>query len=336
MAANIFLENSVISPLTFICNFDGVRLDVFLTTMVKKCLVDISRNTVQTLIREGQVKLNGIEIFDGSRQLRKKDIATMTLAIDILLPQKLKAINLPLRVLYMDEDVIVISKAAGMVTHPGAGNYDNTLANALRYHYGQQLSNVGGDFRPGIVHRLDRDTSGLMVIAKNNRSHQSLQQQLVTRQLHRTYLAIIWGMAIPPSGRWENFIHRNPYHRLKMITSKNEGKYALTHYITRKEFAQREISMVECYLDTGRTHQLRVQFAAVHHPLVGDSLYGGNTHQFKGPSTSAKKFVEKFPRQALHSKSLSFFQPTSGKLLTFEDNLPADMQELLQQLEQIC
>ncbi|MDR0572289.1 MAG: RluA family pseudouridine synthase [Rickettsiales bacterium] len=303
------------------------RLDKFLSKAVH---IDISRNRIQNIIKTGLLKKNGVIFDDLSYKVRKDD--EFEIILDDIKESGLEEKNIDLDIIYEDDDIIVINKQAGLTTHPGCGNYNNTLVNALLYHKKNALSGVGGVLRPGIVHRLDKDTSGLMVVAKNDFSHNSLTQQLKTRELKRTYWAFVWGNIKPDSGKIEGLIERSRFNRLKMVmTNGKTARYSRTNYSVIKHFDD-IATLVECRLDTGRTHQIRIHFSNKKFPLIGDQTYGGNARKIKGDKNLATDFIEKFPRQALHSKKISFIQPTSGIGLDFEVELPKDMRELEKRL----
>ena len=315
-----------------ICNEEGIRLDKFIFNEIDKQYKDwFSRSRIQDIIKSNLLKKNDIIFTDVSYKTKIGDI--FDIIIDDVKETTLKEKDIKLNIVYEDNDLLVINKQAGLTTHPGAGNYEDTLVNALLYYCKGNLSSVGGVLRPGIVHRLDKDTTGLMVVAKNDLAHNSLKNQLETRILKRTYNAIIWGNIIPQNGIIEGYIARHKQNRLKMCMS-TIGRYSLTNYKTLKNFSI-IASLVECKLNTGRTHQIRVHFSSKKHPLIGDQLYGGNLRKIAGEKNEYKHFVESFPRQALHSKSISFIQPSTKKELFFESNLPDDMIELINNLEKL-
>ncbi|MDR2077777.1 MAG: RluA family pseudouridine synthase [Rickettsiales bacterium] len=323
--------------LVFINYNPDIRLDQFIFKEIRK-LEEIrgqySRGKIQELISSGHVKKNGVLVEEKSCRLKVGEQIYMETEDDIIAIGP-KPENIPLDIVYEDSDVLVINKQVGLATHPpGFGNLNaSTLVNGLLWHCGNNLSDIGGELRPGIVHRLDKNSSGLMVIAKNNASHESLRAQLADRQLKRIYFAVVWGTIVPKNGKIEGFIHRHSCNRLKM-TMGNSGRYSLTNYNVVREFGN-IASLVECKLDTGRTHQIRVHFSSLRHPLVGDELYNGSPRKIKGKENSYKEFIESFPRQALHSKHLSFSHPVTGKPLFFESNLPDDMQTLVDNLDRI-
>ncbi len=288
----------------------GIRLDKYLSA----CFPDISRSRLHTLIEQGYVEQTnnaGLKIKEGM-------IFTLTLPDAeeaVPLPQEI-----PLDILYEDEDIIVVNKPAGMVVHPGAGTKDSTLVNALLAHCKGSLSGIGGVKRPGIVHRIDKETSGILVAAKNDKAHQKLSEQFAVHSIQRTYQAFVWGRMIPLEGKIEGAIGRSTQDRQKMAIVPN-GKPAVTHYKTKEIFKDGLASFMEFRLETGRTHQIRVHMSTKKHSLIGDKLYG---QTFK----SAPSFLRTFPRQALHAFSLGFIHPSNGKELYFETPMPQDMREL--------
>jgi 23S rRNA pseudouridine1911/1915/1917 synthase len=249
-----------------------------------------------------------------------------------------EAQEIPLDIAYEDDDLIVINKPPDMVVHPAAGNHDGTLVNALLAHCGEALSGIGGVKRPGIVHRLDKETSGLMVVAKNDAAHQWLSEQLSTRTLTRVYQAIVWGVPSPVQGRIETQIGRHKTNRKKMAVLDGGGKDAITDYRVLESFGLLA-SLVECRLKTGRTHQIRVHMSHIGYPLAGDPLYGKGSpakflRQMKAPENVAAALTA-FPRQALHAAQLEFIHPISENRISLRADLPADMQALLQVLRRV-
>ena len=231
-----------------------------------------------------------------------------------------------LDIVYEDDDVVVVNKPAGLVVHPGAGNWEHTLVNGLLFHCKGGLSGIGGVERPGIVHRIDKDTSGLLVVAKNDKAHRALAKQFAVHSIQREYQAFVWGKLDQAEGRIEGNIGRSPTNRQKMALVRVGGKSAVTHYTRLDVYGGGLVSFVKCVLETGRTHQIRVHMSSIRHPLVGDYTYG------KSPK-NAPDFVRDFPRQALHAGLLGFVHPTTGKQLVFEVPMPPDMQELKAKLE---
>jgi 23S rRNA pseudouridine1911/1915/1917 synthase len=307
----------------------GERLD---KALVKLC-PGFSRSRLQALIEAGELYLNGAPCLEASRKVRAGD------EILLALPDLEEAIpepqDIPLNIVYEDSHLIVLDKEAGMVVHPAAGNPDGTLVNALLHHCAGSLSGINGVRRPGIVHRLDKDTSGLMIVAKNDQAHQALSAQLQDRSLSRMYLALVLGVPSPPKGRVETLIGRHPSNRLKMAVVNRNGKDAITHYQNRQTFHD-TLALVECRLATGRTHQIRVHMEYLGHPLIGDPLYRAQATALKarlrkgGYEGEAARIIETFPRQALHAAEIKFFHPESGELLSFSSPLPKDFSALLQ------
>ncbi len=310
--------------LTVTENENDSRTDKFISTQ----LPDISRNRIQQLITQDAVKLNGNIITDRSHRLKEGDI------LEIFIPEaiesEMKPSNIPLNIVYEDEHLLVINKQAGLIVHPGSGNYENTMANALMAHCGDSLSGIGGVMRPGIVHRLDKDTTGLLVAAKNDIAHRKLSKQLKDRSLKRIYNTVIWGMPTKPAGKISVNIGRSARDRKKMAPLKSGGRTAVTHYKIKKIFQDKIASLVECRLETGRTHQIRVHLNHIKHPVVGDKTYGsGHGRSLSTLGDGAKSYIRNFHRQALHSKYIGFIHPDSGEFMEFESELPDDMQKLI-------
>lgn len=241
-----------------------------------------------------------------------------------------------LSVAYEDDDLIVIDKPPGLVVHPAPGSPDHTLVNALLAHCGESLSGIGGVKRPGIVHRIDKDTSGLLVVAKNDRAHHGLAEQFSVHSLERAYRALVWGVPMPAQGEIHGNIGRSPQDRKKMAIVSHGGKPALTRYRVLRSFAGGAVSLVECRLATGRTHQIRVHMTSIGHPLVGDQTYGrARSAKVKHLPDQARLALLEFPRQALHASVLGFIHPNSGVMLKFESQIPDDFNELVSLLEAI-
>ena len=249
------------------------------------------------------------------------------------MPTKIK-----LEITYEDEDILIVNKPAGMVVHPGAGNYNETLVNALIYKYKNKLSDVNGVIRPGIVHRIDKETSGLLVVAKNNKAHSNLGKQFGDHTIQRTYQALAWGVLRPLSGRIETLIGRSRKNRQLMSVTEITGKKSITNYKTIKVFNIKDIpkiSFVECRLETGRTHQIRVHMAYKSNSLLGDQQYGKKKIKFKKINEEFEDKLKVLNRQALHAKSLGFIHPTSEKLISFESQLPKDFKKILDLLNKL-
>ncbi|WP_425364157.1 RluA family pseudouridine synthase [Candidatus Tisiphia endosymbiont of Hybos culiciformis] len=303
-------------------NLDGFRLDKALVSLID----ETSRSQVQKMISDFQVQVNSLIISDSNFKVKENDIISVFFKVPE--PLTMQEADIKLDIFYEDEDLMVINKAAGMTVHPGSGNHQDTLVNAL-LHHAKSLSTIGGLERPGIVHRLDKDTSGLMVVAKNNFAHVHLAKQIESRNLIRKYKALVWGIINPQEGVIRNNIGRDRILRQKMTILKFGGKEAVTHYKTEEIFFNGIISMVECRLTTGRTHQIRVQLSHLKHSVVGDQTYGNNSRKVsRNYSIVPQKLVD-FKRQALHSWYISFSHPVSGKLLEFESPLPLDITEII-------
>ena len=297
----------------------GQRLDKFLVEKLAETEIKISRSHLQSLIADGKISNYQTKIIIKDNAYKIKADEEFLLEIPEAIPTKIAASDIPIKVIWQDETMLVIDKQAGLTTHPGNGNQNQTLVNALIYLYGQNLSAINGVMRPGIVHRLDKDTSGLMVVAKNDLAHNELARQIEQRILKRNYLAICSGVPKPLTGIINKNIGRSKTNRLKMVVMKIGGKSAITNYEVKKIYHNSIAAMVECKLDTGRTHQLRVHFAAIGCPLIGDSIYGNR-----------KRILPElnFIRQALHSYKISFLHPINQKLMEFEIPLPSDLEEL--------
>ncbi|WP_347939145.1 RluA family pseudouridine synthase [Rickettsia oklahomensis] len=301
---------------------NDIRLDKALSLLLK----NVSRNQIQKAIKDLQVLVNDVIISDPDVLVKENDIILFSFKE----PEELKieAANIALDIIYENDDLIVINKAAGMTVHPGAGHHNDTLVNAL-LHYTKNLSDIGSSERPGIVHRLDKDTTGLMVVAKNNKAHMLLANQIEQRQVIRKYKALIWGVINPLEGVIKNNVGRSRSDRQKMTILKYGGKEAVTHYKTLELFYGGTISMVECKLSTGRTHQIRVQLSHLKHSVVGDQTYGNNNRKVTHSPPELKAKLIDFKRQALHSWYLSFTHPTSNEIMEFSCKLPSDMEEII-------
>jgi len=304
---------------------ERARLDKFLAL----ALPDISRNRLKGLIESGQVRIGGETIAEPA--YRVKPGAEIELSVP---PPTTEAAPAPqemaLDIHYEDDDLIVVDKPAGLVVHPAAGNPDRTLVNALVAHCGASLSGIGGVRRPGIVHRLDKDTSGLLVAAKHDAAHAGLSRLFEAHDLERAYLALVWGAPAPAQGLIEGAIGRSPRNRKKMAVVSRGGREARTHYRVREHLADGCWSLVECRLETGRTHQIRVHLASLGHKVVGDPVYGGRRGGGrKALPAAAAEALKDWHRQALHAYRLAFRHPISGEALDFTSQPPTDMQALL-------
>ncbi len=299
-------------------SLDGQRLDKALTILLSAQIPAFSRVRLQALLEKGGVTQSGKMVDDAHRKVKTDEV--FSVRIPPAISAKPKAQKMALDVVFEDKDLIVINKPAGLVVHPAPGNRDHTLVNALLAHCGKSLSGIGGVMRPGIVHRLDKDTSGLMVVAKNDVAHQALSAQFADRSLSRTYHAIVWGIPVPREGSIDAPIGRHARDRKKMsVTAK--GRAALTHYKVAQAFIY--TALVECNLSTGRTHQIRVHLAHIKHPVLGDPVYGRR---------NPKQFAD-FPRQALHAIKLKLLHPRTGKSMSFSAPLPKDMAALMKRLK---
>ncbi|QEX18791.1 pseudouridine synthase [Hypericibacter terrae] len=296
-------------------------------------LPDLSRSRLKSLIEEGRVQSGERTISDPSQRVKPGQNFVISIP-DATAPEPL-AEDIPLVVRYEDDALIVIDKPAGMVVHPAPGNEGATLVNALIAHCGASLSGIGGVRRPGIVHRLDKDTSGLLVAAKHDIAHRKLAADFASHDIERAYQAVVWGVPAKKSGEIEGNIGRHPVHRKKMTVLARGGKPALTRYRVLKSFG-RLASLVECRLATGRTHQIRVHLASIGHPLLGDPTYGRATPaRLNALPPKVRAVVAGFKRQALHAWLLGFEHPVTGEVLRWESPLPSDMQALISSLESI-
>ena len=302
------------------------RLDKFLSDRLKH----LSRSRLQALIKAGHVSRAGATLVEPGTRVNEGDMVRVTVPPPE--PAAPAAENIPLDIVYEDAHLIVIDKPAGLIVHPGAGAKRGTLVNALIAHCGDSLSGIGGVRRPGIVHRLDKDTSGLLVVAKTDAAHRGLAAQFARHGrdgvLERAYLALVWGSPERRSGTISAPLDRSATNRLKRAVS-TRGRPAITHYKVLRVFAE-TASLIECRLETGRTHQIRVHMAHIGHPLLGDAVYGAG---FKSRASKlpqrARAALEALGRQALHATLLGFTHPVSGKKLSFEAPPPADMQVLI-------
>ncbi len=305
----------------------GIRLDKFLTLN----LPQMSRSQLQRLIGEGNVVLDDIVISDNSHRVKIGDSYQVT--IPPAVEAEPIAEDIALDIVYEDEDLLVVNKPAGMTVHPAAGVSHETLVNALLFHCKDSLSGIGGVKRPGIVHRIDKETSGLLVVAKNDNAHRFLSEQFAEHTIERTYYAVVYGVPTPTFGRIEGNIGRSSFDRKKMAIVTNGGKHAVTNYKTLQNFHQ-AASLVQCNLETGRTHQIRVHLTSVGNALIGDKVYVKNHKTAINLSSELKNYVNNFPRQALHAKSLGFIHPRTKQPVQFDSDLPPDMQELIDKLSQ--
>tara|TARA_Y100000816_G_scaffold60233_1_gene39679 strand:+ start:69 stop:1037 length:969 start_codon:yes stop_codon:yes gene_type:complete len=308
------------------------RLDIFLSKKINF----LTRSRIKKIIENNHVKINGKLVNLASKRVKTHD--TILIVIALVQSKKLLPNKIKLDIEYEDKDLIIINKPKGMVVHPGAGNYKNTLANGLIYKYRNQLSNINGELRPGIVHRIDKETSGLLVVAKNNLAHSKLGQQFSEHSIKRKYLCLVWGVIRPMKGQIKSLISRSKKNRQIMTVSDVNGKKAITNYKTIKLFNLKhipKISLIECELETGRTHQIRVHMKYKGTSLLGDKQYGKKNIKFKNIN---KDFLEKLNdlnRQALHAKSLGFIHPANGDFVNFNSKPPEAFRNLLNLLENL-
>jgi 23S rRNA pseudouridine1911/1915/1917 synthase len=305
-----------------------LRIDKFLSAKIE----NTSRTRIQNAANAGNILVNNLQVKPNYK-VKPGDI------IQVVLPSPPREIELipqdiPLNIVYEDDDVIVVNKEAGIVVHPAYGNYAGTLVNALMWHFKDLPLFQTGELRPGLVHRIDKDTSGILVMAKNELSLNRLSKQFYDRTIDRKYIALVWGTPEPAEGTITGNVGRSIRDRkiMQVFPDGKQGKPAITHYRIIKDLGY--ISMVECKLETGRTHQIRVHFSYIKHPLFNDDEYGGD-RILKGTTFSKyQQFVKNcfkiLPRQALHAKSLAFNHPASGKRLSFDSELPADMQQVIE------
>ena len=297
-----------------VCAEGAVRLDKFLATAD----IGISRSMAVTLIESGRVSVNG-KPCDKKQKLSVGDRVAVTVPDPV--PYEAKAENIPLEIVYEDSDLLVVNKPKGMVVHPAAGNYEGTLVNALLWHCGDSLSGINGVLRPGIVHRIDKDTSGLLIVAKNDASHTALAAQIKAHSFTREYEAVVFGTVKDDRGTVDAPIGRHPVDRKRMCITPKNSKNAVTHYEVIARY--KGYTHIRCVLETGRTHQIRVHMASLGHPVAGDPVYGVKNERvgFRG--------------QCLHARKIGFIHPSTGAYLEFQSDLPPYFQEFLRKLENI-
>ena len=309
-------------------NVGHIRLDKFLS----QCLIELSRSRIKSLILSGNVSCGSRILLNPSRSVKTGERFSIVIP-DVKSPIPVGQ-KMDLDIVYEDDDLIVINKPAGLVVHPAAGNKDMTLVNALISHCGSSLSGIGGVARPGIVHRLDKDTSGLLVAAKNDSTHRGLAKQFADHSLDRAYKAIVWGVPKHKEGIIENQIGRSSRNRKKMAVVARGGKHAITHYRVTKPIGERGkfwASLVKCRLETGRTHQIRVHMTSIGNAIIGDSTYGSKDLRrvIKTESVYLETIISSLNRQALHAYLIGFDHPSTGKRINFKSDLPNDMKELM-------
>lgn len=304
--------------------FTGILGDGRLDRALAISLPDISRARIQALIAEGRLRVDGKTESDASS--KKLAGKSFELSLPPARPDKAQPQNIKLDIPFEDDHLLIVDKPSGLVVHPSAGHADGTLVNALLHHCAGRLSGIGGVERPGIVHRIDKDTSGLLVVAKTDAAHEGLAKLFAAHDIDRRYLAIVSGIPAPPAGIIRTQIGRSPSNRKKMaVLAEGQGRHAVTHFKTEEIF--KKTALVSCTLETGRTHQVRVHMAHIGHPLIGDATYSNRQKTYR---IGANQSV--FARQALHAAHLGFIHPISGKKMMFDSNLPADIQELLSEL----
>ena len=304
----------------------GTRLDKWLAGAV----ADLSRERLKTLIKDNRVRADGETITDPSYGVKPGQ------TFDVDVPEPTSPIpkpqEIPLVIAYEDEAVIVVNKPAGLVVHPAPGNPDHTLVNALIYHCGDSLSGIGGVRRPGIVHRLDKDTSGLMIAAKSDAAHQALAADFAARRIDRKYLALVWGVPKPSAGKIEGNIGRSPKNRRKMAIVSRGGREALTQYKVRERFGD-AVSLIQCKLATGRTHQIRVHMTHIGHPIVGDATYGrAPARKLRSLPMDTAQAISDANRQLLHAGTLGFRHPSTEAVMSFHSDLPVEFETIITKL----
>ncbi len=308
--------------------FDRSRMPERLDRFLAEALPELSRSQLKRLIDEGRVTLNNAAVKASTKLKGGEEIA---ITLPEAVPTETLSQDIPLTVLYEDSQLIVIDKPAGMVVHPAPGHSQGTLVNALLYHC-KDLSGIGGELRPGIVHRLDKDTSGVMVATKTDEAHQHLAQQFKDHSINRRYVALVHGLLPTPKGTVDKPIGRHPTQRKKMSTGSRNGRHAVTHWKVLQVFEEDRLTLVELRLETGRTHQIRVHLADMLHPVLADPVYGGNRIKtLKDPEL--RRLATSLDRQALHARLLGFIHPVSGEYLDSSSAVPADMQSIIDYLQ---
>ena len=310
-------------------NNQNKRVDVFLSKYEKK----ISRTKIKNLIEKGHLEINNLKVLEPSKKVNIKD--KIKLEVPELKKLEIKPYKYKLDIIYQDNDVMVINKPAGLVVHPGAGNFDNTLVNALINYDKKNLSSINGELRPGIVHRLDKDTSGVIIVAKNNFAHTHLSEQFNEHSIDRNYIALVWGKLRPQKGKIKTFITRSSKNRQLMDVSQTKGKLAITNYKTIEIYENSRVptlSLVEYRLKTGRTHQIRVHMKFKGNPILGDKSYKKTLKKLKDVDPELNEIIKKIDRQCLHAKSLGFLHPTKNQRLFFESKLPNDLHKIVKKL----
>ena len=311
----------------------NLRVDVFINKKEKS----LSRTRIKNLILKKKLKINGIITEDPS----KKILYNQKIELIIPEPEKtsLKPYNYKLKIVYEDKDLLVIDKPAGIAMHPGPGNYDNTIVNALMNYCEGNLSTIGDELRPGIVHRIDKETSGLIVVAKNNYSHEVLSKQFNKHTIKRVYQTLVWGKLRPSSGKIETLIKRSTKNRQMMEVGLSKGKVAITNYKTLEIFENKNtptFSFLECILETGRTHQIRVHMSYLKNNILGDKKYKKKFKKIKNTNKDLEKILLRLNRQFLHAKILGFIHPKTKKQMEFSSILPQELEYILKNLRKTC
>tara|TARA_B100001758_G_C18346236_1_gene577199 strand:+ start:169 stop:1149 length:981 start_codon:yes stop_codon:yes gene_type:complete len=311
---------------------ESKRVDSF----ISKKEISLSRNRIKNLIIKKKLKINNKIIEDPSKKIFVGD------KVKLELPEPktstLKPYNFKLNIVYEDEDLLVINKPAGIIMHPGAGNHDKTIVNALIKYCDKNLSNIGDELRPGIVHRIDKDTSGLIVIAKNNATHENLSNQFSQHKIKRVYQLLVWGKLKPQTGIIKTLITRSTKNRQLMEVGITKGRRAITNYKTLEVFENNKtptLSFIECRLETGRTHQIRVHMSYKGNNILGDKKYKKKFKKFKNMDNDLEKMILKLDRQFLHAKTLGFIHPISGNEIEFSSFLPHELESILKMLRKL-
>ncbi|MFC3714203.1 RluA family pseudouridine synthase [Sphingoaurantiacus capsulatus] len=310
-------SDAIVHSVTLTGEMAGWRFDRALAVAIPT----MSRERLKALISAGEVRIGDVIARDPARKVSGTE--AVSVAVPAPAPAEAIAQDIPLTILFEDDHLLVVDKPAGLVVHPAAGNLDGTLVNALLHHCAGRLSGIGGVARPGIVHRIDKDTSGLLVVAKTDRAHEQLAKQFAAHTVERAYTAVVAGRPMPLAGRIEGALARSSANRQKMtIVADGRGKHAVTHFRTVQPL--KDAAEVECRLETGRTHQVRVHMTSIGHPLLGDPVYGRTR-------PSHREILQQlgFARQALHARTLGFLHPVTQENLTFDSPVPPDIQELI-------
>ena len=311
----------------------NLRVDVFISKKEKL----LSRTRIKNLILKKKLKINGIITEDPSKKILDNQ------KIELIIPEpektSLKPYNYKLNIVYEDKDLLVIDKPAGIAMHPGPGNYDNTIVNALMNYCEGNLSTIGDELRPGIVHRIDKETSGLIVVAKNNYSHEFLSKQFNKHTIKRVYQTLVWGKLRPSSGKIETLIKRSTKNRQMMEVGLSKGKVAITNYKTLEIFQNKNtptFSFIECILETGRTHQIRVHMSYLKNNILGDKKYKKKFKKIKNTNKDLEEILLRLDRQFLHAKILGFVHPKTKKQIEFSSILPQELEYILKNLRKTC